>query len=69
MANVNGGNPNGAWLLFIQDDAPISSGMIGNGWILNLTTADLVGTAGDAQLLMSASTPTVFSGQPATSLC
>jgi uncharacterized repeat protein (TIGR01451 family) len=66
MANVNGSNPNGAWMLFVQDDAPISSGMIGNGWMLNLTTADLVGTAGDIQLLMSASTPTVFSGQTAT---
>src|SRR6185437_13016260 len=47
MASVSGGNPNGAWELFFQDDAPISGGIVGNGWILSLTTADTIGTSGD----------------------
>lgn len=68
MAAVNGGNPNGSWFLFVQDDAPISSGMVANGWILNLTTADLVGTAGDIELLMSTTNTTVFAGQKASFL-
>ena len=68
MASVKGGNPNGSWFLFLQDDAPISSGMVGNGWVLNLTTADLIGTAGDIELLMSTTNTTVFTGQPASFL-
>jgi len=66
MASVNGSNPNGSWFLFVQDDAPISSGMIANGWILNLTTADLVGTSGDIELLVSAANTNAFVGQNAT---
>jgi len=66
MASVNGSNPNGQWFLFIQDDAPISSGMIANGWILNLTTADLVGTVGDIELLASVAHTNAFVGQNAT---
>jgi uncharacterized repeat protein (TIGR01451 family) len=66
MASLNGGNPNGSWFMFIQDDAPISSGMIANGWILNLTTADLVGTAGDVELLVSSNSATAFVNQSTT---
>jgi uncharacterized repeat protein (TIGR01451 family) len=66
MSAVNGSNPNGSWFMFIQDDAPISSGMVANGWVLNLTTADLVGTAGDIELLMKANSSSAFIGQSAT---
>ena len=66
MSSVTGGNPNGAWYMFVQDDAPISSGLIANGWILSLTTADIVGTAADLELLMSATNSTVFLGQSVT---
>ena len=66
MASVNGGNPNGAWMMFFQDDAPISSGMVANGWILNLTTADLIGTAGDIEVLMNSTNTAAFVGQAAT---
>jgi uncharacterized repeat protein (TIGR01451 family) len=66
LAAVSGGNPNGAWNLFIQDDAPIGSGLIANGWILSLTTADFVGTAGDLELLMTPTNSTAFVGQPVT---
>lgn len=68
MAAVNGGNPNGSWFLFLQDDAPISSGMVANGWILNLTTADVVGTAADVELLMSTTNSSVFVDQNASFL-
>jgi uncharacterized repeat protein (TIGR01451 family) len=66
MAAVNGGNPNGAWMMFLQDDAPISSGMVANGWVLNLTTADLIGTAGDIEVLTKTTNTTAFVGQSAT---
>ena len=66
MAAVNGSNPNGSWFLFVQDDAPISSGMVANGWVLNLSTAGLVGTAGDIELLMKTTNITAFVGQSAT---
>jgi uncharacterized repeat protein (TIGR01451 family) len=66
MASVSGANPNGSWFMFIQDDAPVSSGFINNGWILSLTTADIVGTAGDLELLMNTASSNVFSGQSIT---
>jgi uncharacterized repeat protein (TIGR01451 family) len=53
MSALNGGNPNGAWDLFVQDDAPLDSGTNYNGWILNLTVASPVGAAADTQLLMT----------------
>jgi len=66
MAVVNGGNPNGQWMMFVQDDAPISSGMIANGWVLNLTTADVIGTAGDIEVLMNTTNVSAFAGQTET---
>jgi len=66
MASVNGGNPNGSWMMFLQDDAPVGQGMVANGWILNLTTADLVGMAGDVEVLTSTTNTTAFIGQTAT---
>ncbi|HWD90715.1 MAG TPA: protease pro-enzyme activation domain-containing protein [Verrucomicrobiae bacterium] len=66
MSAVSGGNANGSWFMFVQDDAPISSGFINNGWILSLTTADLVGTSADLELLMSTANSSAFSGQPVT---
>jgi len=66
LAAVSGGNPNGSWFMFIQDDAPVGSGVIGDGWILSLSTADIIGTSGDIELLMSTTNTSVLSGQPAT---
>jgi len=60
LAVLNGGNPNGMWTLFVQDDAPVDSGTISNGWILTLTTASPVGTVADLALSMTASTNSVF---------
>lgn len=66
MSSVAGGNPNGTWSLFMQDDTPLNSGYVSNGWVLSLTVADIVGTAGDVQVLISPTNGTVFPGQPVT---
>ena len=50
---LNGVNPNGAWELFVQDDAPSDSGVNASGWILHLTLASPVIGAADNQLLMT----------------
>ncbi len=53
LAVMNGSNPNGLWLLFVQDDAVLYTGIINNGWYVTLTTADLVGQASDNALYAS----------------
>ncbi len=62
LAAMNGSNPNGTWSLFIQDDSQYDSGVISNGWILTLTTANLVGSAADNQLLMTVSATNIAVG-------
>ena len=53
---MNGFNPNGLWLLFIQDDTYNGkSGTNYNGWAVNLTTANPVGFAADNQLYVNTS--------------
>ncbi len=60
LASLDGANPNGSWNLFELDDGDsFDSGVISNGWILALTTANPVGAAADNQLLMTASIGTV----------
>lgn len=67
MANLNGGNPNGNWYLFVQDDQVINSGLISNGWSIALTTANPVGYVADTYLAMSASaTNLALVGTPVT---
>jgi uncharacterized repeat protein (TIGR01451 family) len=62
LTALNGGNPNGTWSLFAQDDANLDAGIISNGWILNLTTASPVGAAADSALTMTATLGTVSVG-------
>ena len=50
LAALNGGNPNGTWELFVQDDQPFDVGTNYNGWILTLTMASPVGQAADLAL-------------------
>ncbi len=50
LSGMYGGNPNGFWLLYVQDDTPSDSGTNYNGWFVNLTTANPVGLAADNQL-------------------
>lgn len=59
LSALNGGNPNGTWELFVEDDAQLNSGVISNGWILTLTTASPVGFAGNLALGMTASASAV----------
>ena len=40
LAVFNGLNPNGDWLLYIQDDATQDAGTLAQGWQLNLTTSN-----------------------------
>jgi len=53
LTAVKGGNPNGDWQLFVQDDVQLNSGVISNGWILTLTTANPVGATADLGLAMT----------------
>ena len=62
LSALNGGNPNGAWELFVQDDAPLDNGTNYNGWILNLTLGNPVGYAADNQLLMTNQANTITLG-------
>jgi uncharacterized repeat protein (TIGR01451 family) len=55
LSVLNGGNPNGTWNLFVLDDKPLDVGVITNGWILTLTTANPVGAAADNAVTMTAS--------------
>jgi uncharacterized repeat protein (TIGR01451 family) len=53
FTNLNGGNPNGAWEFYVQDDTPLDSGTNYGGWILSLTLASPVIGVADNQLLMT----------------
>ena len=59
MSVFNGSNPNGDWFLFVQDDAPLNTGMITNGWYLTLTTANPVGYAADNAIYASLTNTTI----------
>ena len=51
---MNGSNPNGLWLLYLEDDA--MNGFAGtnmNGWAVNLTTANPVGFPADNQIYVN----------------
>jgi uncharacterized repeat protein (TIGR01451 family) len=59
LAAVNGGNPNGAWSLFVLDNQAPDSGIISNGWFITLTIGSPVGYAADDALSMTASATNV----------
>ncbi len=61
-AALNGGNPNGNWYLFVQDDLTFNSGIISNGWMITLTTANPVGYVADDYLAMSAAPTNLLAG-------
>jgi uncharacterized repeat protein (TIGR01451 family) len=66
LSALNGGNPNGTWELFVQDDVIEDSGTNYNGWILTLTTASPVGQTADLALGPPAYTNTVAPGSTDT---
>ena len=53
LAALKGGNPNGAWSLFVLDDQSPDSGVISNGWSFTLTTGSPVGFAADNAISMT----------------
>jgi len=54
LSVMNGSDPNGFWLLYIQDDTTNTlSGTNYNGWMVNLTSANPVGQAADNQLYVN----------------
>ena len=61
LATFNGSNPNGTWSLYILDDAALNSGMISNGWSLNLTAVNLVGSTADLVATMRATNSVIVS--------
>jgi subtilase family serine protease len=62
LSVMNGANPNGLWMLYIQDDKIFEIGTNYNGWFVNLTTANPVGFAADNQLYVNATNVTVNLG-------
>jgi len=55
LSVMDGANPNGLWLLFMQDDTINNySGTNYNGWYVTLTTANPVGYNADNQLYINA---------------
>jgi len=62
LSTLNGGTPNGAWNLFIQDDNQFNTGLISNGWAINLTLGSPLGSVADLGLTLIASATTVAPG-------
>lgn len=65
LSALNGGNPNGLWYLFIEDNQVQNSGAISNGWSITLTTANPVGFVADDYLAMSATPTNLLVGEDA----
>jgi hypothetical protein len=62
FTNILGSNPNGPWYLFVQDDKPLDTGMISNGWFVTLISANPVGMAGDNAVYASPTNSTIALG-------
>jgi subtilase family serine protease len=68
LSGMNGSDPNGLWLLYIQDDTPLFNGTNYNGWYVTLTTANPVGSPADNQLYISATNVSVTLGSQWTTI-
>jgi len=62
LSVANGSNPNGAWFLFLQDDAPLNVGLINNGWSLALSAGASLGTPADKQISAPANMLMAYKG-------
>ena len=62
LSVANGSNPNGAWFLFLQDDAQLNVGLINNGWSLALSAGASLGTPADKQISAPANTLMTYKG-------
>jgi|SRR5665213_1883559 len=63
LSVMNGGNPNGPWFLFIQDDKVRDIGVISSGWSVALTTANPVGYAADNQVYVTSTNSAIITNQ------
>lgn len=66
LSALNGGNPNGNWYLFVQDDQTFNAGAISNGWAIAVTTANPIGFVADDFLTMNATLTNLFTGNNTT---
>jgi len=62
LSSLNGGSPNGAWNLFVQDDNEFNTGLISNGWAINITLGSPLGSVSDLGLTLTSSATTVVPG-------
>ncbi len=46
LSVFDGGSPNGAWQLFVVDDASVDQGALEGGWSVRITTTDVAATGG-----------------------
>ena len=63
---LRGGNPNGAWRLFVQDDAGSDHGVILGGWSLTFNTVSLVNSNADLVVALVGAPDSVVVGTPVT---
>ncbi len=63
LSAMNGGNPNGVWSLYVNDDAVGDAGSISGGWRLALITVNTVNPAANLSVTMTdAPDPVVVQG-------
>ena len=62
LSQLNGGDPNGVWSLYVVDDVVGDGGIISRGWSLALTTVTPVNPVADLTITAAASTNQVFAG-------
>lgn len=53
LSALNGSNPNGAWSLYVVDDAALDIGSIGRGWYLYITTSGVIPAAVDLSVTVN----------------
>ena len=62
LSQLNGGDPNGGWSLYVVDDVTGDGGLINLGWSLTLTTVSPVNPTADLFITAASSTNQVFVG-------
>ncbi len=66
IADLNGGNPNGTWALFVIDDFYLDGGSIADGWSLTVTTSTHVCCTGGPAVVVSPASGLVTTGAGGT---